>query len=114
MRNCRDSKSSNLRPNRSGGPVKDRLRFLRLLKDGSAKTQQQAGHLIGLKERQSQNLWRSYRQTGLDGLLAYNNHGTVGYLAYAQISQLRHFVDTDQAATLAQIQTFLANSFGVH
>jgi len=93
--------------------LKDRLRFLRFLKEGSAKTQQRAGQLIGLKERQSQNLWRSYHQKGLQGLLAYNNHGTLGHLSFSQISQLRQFVDTDQAATLAQIQTFLLESFGV-
>ena len=69
--------------------LKDRIRFLRFLKDGTANTQQQAGHLIGLKQRQSHNLWRSYRQGGLDGLLTYNNHGTVGNLSYGQISRLR-------------------------
>ncbi|MBD2757242.1 hypothetical protein [Spirosoma validum] len=33
--------------------LRDRLRLLRLLKDSSAKTQQQAGHLIDLRERQN-------------------------------------------------------------
>ena len=93
--------------------VKDRLRFVRFLKEGTAKTQQQAGHLIGLKQRQSQNLWQAYRQQGLEGLLKDGNKGTVGHLSYTQISQFRQFVDTDQAATLTQLQTFLQDSFGV-
>ena len=102
-----------LEKQQSKAKLKDRLRFLRFLKEGTAKTQQQAGHLVGLKQRQSHNLWRTYRQGGLEGLLTYNNHGTLGYLSFTQISQLRHFVDTDQAATLAQIQTFLADRFGI-
>ena len=102
-----------LEKRQSKAKLKDRLRFLRFLKEGTPKTQQQAGHLIALQERQSQNLWRSYRQKGLEGLLTYNNHGTVGHLSYSQVSQLRQFVDTDRAATLAQIQTFLLDSFGV-
>ena len=93
--------------------LKDRVRFVRYLKEATAKTQIQAGALIGLQPRQSQALWQTYRQKGLDGLLAYNNKGTMGKLSFTQITQLRHYLQTDQAATLSHIQTFLADSFSV-
>lgn len=48
--------------------VRDRVRFIRLLKSGEAFTQSTAGQVIGLCERQSQRLWRIYQQEGLAGL----------------------------------------------
>jgi hypothetical protein len=44
----------------------ERVRFLWYLKSGRAKTLSSAGDLIGLKGRQSQTLWRLYREGGLD------------------------------------------------
>ncbi|MBD0299922.1 MAG: hypothetical protein ICV82_06625 [Nitrososphaera sp.] len=38
--------------------VRDRIRFLRLLKSGKCATQTQAGELIGLRARSSQRLWQ--------------------------------------------------------
>ena len=37
-----------------------RVRFIRLLKDGTAQAQQQAGQLVGLGRCQSQLLWKQY------------------------------------------------------
>ena len=43
-----------LEKQQTNSKLKDRIRFLRYLKEGTAQTQAQAGALIGLKERQSQ------------------------------------------------------------
>lgn len=94
--------------------LKDRVRFIRYLKEGTAKTQAQAGKLIGLQERQSQNLWQIYRNKGLKALLIYRYEGTTGKLSYYQMSQLRAYLKTDQAATLQQVQAWLSNTFGIH
>jgi hypothetical protein len=48
--------------------LRDRARFIRLLKSGEAKTQSAAGQVIGLCVRQSQRQWRIYQQEGLSGL----------------------------------------------
>ena len=93
--------------------LKDRVRFLRYLKEGSATTQTQAGSLIGLQQRQSQNLWRIYKQDGIQTLLTTRYQGTVGKLSYYQISALRAYLKTDQAASLLQVQTWLKHSFDV-
>lgn len=50
------SKLKQLAKQQSIARLKDRTRFLRYFKEGICKTQAQAGHLIGLQERQSQNL----------------------------------------------------------
>ena len=93
--------------------LKDRIRFIRYLKEGIAQSQAQAGKLIGLQERQSQNLWHLYKQHGLQALLTYRYRGTCGKLSYSQISHLRAYLKTDQAATLQQVQSFLQTSFDI-
>jgi transposase len=98
----------------SKSKLKDRVRFIRYLKEGTAKTQAQAGLLIGLQERQSQNLWRIYKQEGLQAMLTYRYQGTTGKLSYTQVSKLRTYLKTDQAATLQQVQSFLQMSFDIH
>jgi len=47
----------------------NRVRFLRLLKTGEAKTQAKAGQMVGWKLRYSQSIWQSYRRGGLARLL---------------------------------------------
>ena len=93
--------------------VGDRVRFIRLLKSGEAKTQSTAGQVIGLCERQSQRLWRIYQQEGLAGLQTKPAWGYWGKLSSIQIRQLRQFLLDDQAETLADIQAYLKKNLGV-
>ncbi len=93
--------------------LKDRIRFMRYLKEGTAKTQAQAGALIGLKARQSQNLWLVYKKQGLQAMLTYRYQGTTGKLSYSQVSKLRAYLQTDQAATLQHVQHFLQTGFDI-
>jgi transposase len=93
--------------------IRDRVRFIRLLKSGEAKTQSGAGQLIGLCERQSQRLWRIYQQEGLAGLQKKPSWGYWGKLSSVQLTQLRQFLLDDQAETLADIQAYLKNNLGV-
>jgi transposase len=94
--------------------IRDRVRFIRLLKSGEARTQSAAGQAIGLCERQSQRLWRVYQQEGLAGLQKKPAWGYWGKLSSVQIGQLRQFLMDDQAETLADIQTYLQNNLGVN
>lgn len=93
--------------------VRDRVRFIRLLKSGEAKTQSAAGSAIGLSERQAQRLWRVYQQEGLAGLLKKPAWGYWGKLSSVQITHLRQFLLDDQAQTLADIQAYLLENLGV-
>lgn len=94
--------------------IRDRVRFIRLLKSGEAKTQYAAGQVIGICERQSQRLWRIYQQEGLSGLQKKPAWGYWGKLSSVQITQLRQFLMDDQAETLADIQTYLKNNLGIN
>ncbi len=93
---------------------RDYVRYIRYLKEGTAKTQSQSGALIGLKERQSQILWQTYKQKGLAYLLEEHRQGTVGQLSYVQISHLQSFLrDSRTALTQEQIAAWIESSFGV-
>lgn len=94
--------------------LRDYVRFLRLLKTGEATTQSQATHQLNLSLRQGQRLWQRYQQKGLSGLIQSQYVPYWGKLSATQISQLRAYLLTDQAQTLAHIQTFLADSFAIH
>jgi transposase len=93
--------------------LRDRVRFIRLLKAGVAKSQRLAGEQIGLKERQSQRLWYSYRNKGMQGLLSYPYQGTFSKLSTTQVSRLRSYLKTDSVDTLKQAQAYLQEAFGV-
>ncbi|AEI50122.1 helix-turn-helix domain-containing protein [Runella slithyformis] len=93
--------------------IRDRVRFIRLLKSGEAKTQSAAGKTIGLCERQSQRLWRIYQEKGLAGLQKKPAWGYWGKLSSTQIAHLRQFILDDRAETLADIQVYLQNHLGV-
>lgn len=102
-----------LEKSQSQALLRDRLRFVRLLKSGQASSQRQAGQLIGLQERQSQRLWHLYRQHGLKGLLGYPYRGTFGKLSSQQLSRLRTYLKGDSVQTLADAQRYLADSCSV-
>ncbi|QMW04903.1 helix-turn-helix domain-containing protein [Spirosoma foliorum] len=92
---------------------RDHIRFIRLLKEQKASTQQQAATLLNLSLRQAQRLWRTYQQGGLSALIPPPKAAYIGKLSFVQISQLRQFLLDDQAQTLADIQAYLAGSHGV-
>jgi len=92
---------------------RDRIRFIRTLKNGEFRSQARAGASIGLGERQSQRLWSSYVNGGMNELLSTYSDRWWGKLSSSQISQLRFFLLSDQAQTLTDIQAYLAGNLGV-
>jgi transposase len=94
--------------------VRDRIRYLRLLKSGQCLSQRAAGQLIGLGERQRQRLWQVYRQQGYAALVKSGYVHNFGKLSGWQISQLQHYLRQDQVSQLAGAQHYLAQAFGVH
>lgn len=92
--------------------LRDRVRFLRFLKTGIAKSQPQAGKLVGLQSRQSQNLWKLYQQEGLVGFLHPKPGNHWGKLSSTEISQLLQRMDQDDIKTQKEIQTYLQVEMG--
>jgi transposase len=93
--------------------VRDRIRFLRLLKSGQYVSQRAAGQAIGLQERQSQRLFQLYRQQGYAGLTSPGYLHRLGKLSCSQISQLQAYLRQDLASTLSDVQHYLAAEFSV-
>ena len=91
----------------------DRVRFVRYLKAGQAKTQPQAGALIGLQRRQSQQLWQQYARQGLQGLLATGYKGGWSKLSSIQQARLLQRLDQDDIATQGQLIDWLQQEMGV-
>jgi transposase len=89
---------------------RDRLHYLYLLKTQAVKSQKSAGALIGLKERQSQNLWKLYKRGGITLLLDLTRQTYFGKLSSVQISLLRSYLKTDQANSLTDIQEWLQHN----
>ncbi len=87
--------------------LRDRIRFLRFLKEGRAQTQQQAGEQLGLSLRQSQRLWQTYRQEGIDKLLQTGYQHGFGKLSTHQLSELKKWLITPPHKKLSQIQAYI-------
>lgn len=93
---------------------RDYVRFIRYLKTGEASSQVASGAKIGLKPRQSQNLWQRYLSQGLAALLIEKRGSSVGHLSYHQISLLQSFLrNSTTPLTQEQIIIWLKDSFGV-
>ena len=91
-----------------------RIRFLCLLKDGTAKTQKQAGEMVGWKLRQAQKVWALYRANGIKSVLQRNARWQTGKLSVAQREQLSgHLAATGGGESLAGVQDYIQSAFGV-
>lgn len=92
---------------------RDRVRFLRLLKEKTVSSQRQAGEAINLAQRQSQRLWQHYTQQGIKGLIGQAYTPAFGKLSACQISQLQAWLRLDKAQTLDHIQTYIRQRWAV-
>lgn len=93
--------------------LRDRVRFIRLLKEGSATTQPQAGKMIGLQRRRSQQLWKQYQQEGLSSLLSTAYKGSWAKLDSQQQTRLLQRLDQDDIFTQQQIIEWLKAEMGI-
>lgn len=93
--------------------VRDRIRFLHLLKSGKCATQTQAGELVGLRPRSSQRLWQQYREGGLQALLNYPYQGTCCRLTEKQREKLSAYLAKDQVQLLHEARDYIQQQYGV-
>ena len=93
--------------------VRDRIRFLWLLKSGRCSSQSQAGELIGLRPRSSQRLWQQYRNDGVKALLAYPYQGTPCRLTEEQRETLMAYLAEDQVQFLHEAKAYIHQHFAV-
>jgi len=91
-----------------------RVQFLIALKSGAAKTQKAAGSQLGWQLRQSQKIWQLYREQGLAGVLEKSRRHGFGKLSSVQISRLNEYLRQFGARSLAEIQHYIQESFGIN
>lgn len=90
-----------------------RIQFLIALKSGAAKTQKAAGSQVGWQVRQSQKIWQMYGERGLAGVLEKSDGRGFGKLSSVEISRLNEYLRQFGARSLAEIQAYVRDSFGV-
>lgn len=94
--------------------VRDRIRFLRLLKSGACTSQAQAGSYIGLKRRASEKLWHLYCTKGIEGVLTYPYQGSQGKLSKEELRQLEQELLKDDTQSLQQACDYVKKQFKLH
>jgi len=93
--------------------LEKRVRFLLVLKSGDAKTQAEAGERVGWKLRQSQKIWKLYREGGLSAVLEKPKRWGFGKLSSHQIAELQKYLTEFGANSLLEVGKYLEQSFGV-
>ena len=96
------------------GKYRDRVRFIRYLKEGTALTQVQAGLLIGLKRNQSQKLWKLYIEEGIEAMSRNNYKGSWSKLDSHQQARLLQRLDNDDIKTQKQIINWLKDEMNIN
>ena len=91
-----------------------RFRFLILLKIGKAKTQKDAGEMVGWKLRNAQKVWQMYQEQGLDGLVEPEQTGVFGNLSSQEIARLLRYLDEFGFSSLEEAQKYIEQAFGVN
>ncbi len=93
--------------------LRDRMRFLRLLKSGECQSVAAAGRLIGLQISASEKLWRKYREEGTEGLLDYPFKGYGGKLTTEQQDLLEEKLHTTSLQSLSEGCRYVHKTFQV-
>ena len=94
--------------------LRDRMRFLRLLKSGECPSQAKAGRVIGIGLRGAEKLWNKYRTGGLEGLPDYPFKGRKQKLDEGTKQALIDELSKDSTRSLEQACQFVEEHSGVH
>ena len=92
--------------------VRDRLRFLRLLKGGAASPPQ-AGEAVNFKRAWSFELWKRYQTKGLPALSDYPFKGTKPKLDEEKQEQFKARLAKDDITKLADAVSLLQHQYDI-
>ena len=93
--------------------VRDRLRFLRLLKSGAAASPPQAGEAVNFKRAWSFELWKRYLTKGLPALAEYPFKGTKPRLDAEKQQQFIASLANDDITKLQDAVNRLEHDYGI-
>jgi transposase len=98
-----------------GQPTEARVRLLRVLKTGQARTLVLAAPLIGYGERTVNRWWQRYQTGGIDQLLEHHPRpGKRSQVTDAAWTGLEAAMARGEIATLKDAQRVLAEQYGIH
>lgn len=98
-----------------GQPTQARVRLLRVLKTGQARTLVLAAPLIGYGERTVNRWWKTYQTGGVEHLLEQRPRpGKRSQVTDAAWADLEAAMVRGEIATLKAAQRFLAEQHGIH
>ena len=97
----------------SAAIVRDRLRFLRLLKEGTVAIPPAAGALVSYKKAWSYQLWKRYEAKGLSALSKYPYKGTSPRLDKEQQQQFVASLAKDNISSLWEAAALLKEQTGI-
>lgn len=95
------------------GMVRDRLRFLHLLKSGACLSQGEASARLGLSTRSGQRIWSMYKQGGLAGVYPVASRRGFGKLSSIELAKVLQRLDGDDIQTQSEIAQWISDNFGV-
>ena len=90
-----------------------RIGFLIALKTQIARTQEKAGEAVGWKLRQSQKVWRLYREGGIEAVLRKPKRWGFGKLSSREIARLQNYLVEFGAADLSEVERICRQQFQV-
>lgn len=98
-----------------GSPLESRVMMLRLLKNGTYRSQRQLAEVLGYSRRQVGRWWQTYQQGGLDALLVIGKPtGKPERMTDEALAALDAAMQQGEIATLEQARTFLAEHYSIH
>ena len=95
-------------------PLADRVKMLRLLKSGAARSRRALADTLGYSERQLHRWFDAYRAGGLDAVLRYDaTGGSTERITPEALAALETEMKAGRVAALKHAQAFLAERFEI-
>lgn len=92
--------------------IRDRVRFLWLLKTGKSTTQEEASKELNICIRQGQRHWQRYKKGGLESCLIKGKGGANPKLSKEELDLLGEKLEGDEIQFLQDAVSYIKDTFG--
>lgn len=92
--------------------VRDRLRYLLLLKTGLAQTQKEASEQINIGIRQGQRNWKLYKERGIEVYQKVGKGGRYAKLGEDELKDLSNRLEEDDIQFLDEAILYVSDKYG--
>lgn len=95
------------------GKIRDRIKFFRLLKEGTAESAIQAGLFVGISTATAYRLLKTYREDGLQALFVLHYKGRIPTIGFHGEAKFRDAANQRSFRSLKEVQAWFHQEFGV-